>query len=113
MRDHFAANGNACRCAHAATHRDQVATELPMNTLARWLFFIATMLAAAPAAAQTYDPSFPVCIQTFGTLGNTLECRFVSMDQCRLSAWGGAAQCISNPYFSAAPGRMLAGRRRR
>jgi hypothetical protein len=84
-----------------------------MSTPARSLLCIAMILAAAPAAAQTYDPFFPVCIQTFGRLGNTIECRFVSMDQCRLSAWGGAAQCINNPYFSAAPGRMSGRRRRR
>jgi hypothetical protein len=77
-----------------------------MRTLARVILAIALMLAAAPAQAQTYDPAYPICLQTFGRVGNTISCGYTSMPQCRLSASGRAAQCIVNPYFAGAnPGR--------
>jgi hypothetical protein len=77
-----------------------------MRTLARLLLAIALTLAAAPAQAQTYDPNYPICLQTFGRGGNYIACGYTSMDQCRLSASGRAAQCITNPYFAGAnPGR--------
>ena len=63
---------------------------------------IATTSFAAPADAQTYDPAYPVCLQTFGRIGNAISCGYSSIEQCRLSASGRAAQCIVNPYF--APG---------
>jgi hypothetical protein len=77
-----------------------------MRTLAGLTFTLAIALAAASAQAQTYDPSYPVCLQTFGRIGNAISCGYVSMQQCRLSASGRAAQCIVNPYFAGAnPGR--------
>ncbi|HEY7844455.1 MAG TPA: DUF3551 domain-containing protein [Bradyrhizobium sp.] len=84
-----------------------------MCTLAHRLFWIAMILAAAPAEAQTYDPGYPICIQTFGRAGNTIICSYISMDQCRSSASGRAAQCITNPYFAGAPGRTPGSRHRR
>jgi hypothetical protein len=66
---------------------------------------IAVTLAAAPAQAQTYDPNYPICLQTYGLDGNTIDCSYSSMDQCRLTASGRAAQCITNPYFGGANSR--------
>ena len=43
---------------------------------------------SAPAQAQTYDPGFPVCLQTYGITGNAIDCSYASMDQCRASAVG-------------------------
>ena len=60
-------------------------------------------LAASPAPAQTYDPAYPICLQVYGIQGGYISCGYVSMDQCRLSAWGRAAQCIVNPYFAGGP----------
>ena len=68
-----------------------------------WMIVTIGATLSAPAQAQTYDPNFPVCIQTYGITGNYIGCSFTSMDQCRLSASGRAAQCISNPYSAAAP----------
>lgn len=68
------------------------------------LVAIAAMV-ASPACAQTYDPAYPVCLQTYSTDGNYISCRYTSMEQCRLSASGTPAQCIVNPYFAGAPGR--------
>jgi len=84
-----------------------------MHTLARRLLWISFLLAAPPVAAQTYDPSYPICLQTFGIAGNTIVCSYASMDQCRSTAWGGAAQCITNPYFAGAPDRTSGRHRRR
>ena len=58
------------------------------------------MLVAAPAEAQTYDPNYPICLQTYGRAGNYIACRYTSMAQCQLTASGRAAQCIINPFFS-------------
>jgi hypothetical protein len=71
-----------------------------MRTLARPVLALALTLAAASAQAQTYDPNYPVCLQTFGRFGNAISCGFTSMAQCGWSASGRAAQCITNPYFA-------------
>jgi hypothetical protein len=61
---------------------------------------IATM--AAPAQAQTYDPNYPVCLQSYGIDGDYIECGYTSLAHCAQSASGRAAQCIINPYFASA-----------
>ena len=48
--------------------------------------------------AQMYDPTFPVCLQSYG-LQSGISCRFTSMGQCRAVASGRSAQCIANPYY--------------
>ena len=62
----------------------------------------AIIFTAAPARAQTYDPAYPVCLQTYGIDGGVIECGFNSLAQCAASASGRAAQCITNPYFGGA-----------
>ena len=77
-----------------------------MHRLAGSALALAMTLAAASAQAQTYDPDYPVCLQTFGRNGNAISCGYTSMEQCRWSASGRAAQCIVNPYFAGInPGR--------
>ena len=77
-----------------------------MRTLARLVLATSMTLAAASAQAQTYDPNYPVCLQTFGRNGGYISCSYTSMQQCGWSASGRAAQCITNPYFAGAdPGR--------
>jgi hypothetical protein len=58
----------------------------------------AAIQAIEPARGQTYDPRYPVCMQTFGTLSG-INCSFMSMASCRMLAQGRAAQCVTNPYF--------------
>jgi hypothetical protein len=69
----------------------------------------ATVLTAAPARAQTYDPAFPVCLQIYqGWNDYYFECAYTSLAQCNASASGRAALCIVNPYYAgakASPGR--------
>lgn len=61
----------------------------------------AASFAASPAPAQTYDPSYPVCLHVFGKI-NYYECSYTSLAQCNLSASGRSALCIINPYFASA-----------
>lgn len=65
----------------------------------------------APAAAQTYDPAYPVCLHVYTRGANYYECRYTSLPQCNMSASGRAAQCVINPYFASTP--VPAGRRYR
>jgi hypothetical protein len=62
---------------------------------------VAAILVAAPARAQTYDPSYPVCLHVFGELeGERMDCIFTSLAQCAASASGRAATCLINPNFA-------------
>ena len=82
-----------------------------MRIPALMMLTVAAILTAAPARAQTYDPAYPVCIQTYGIDGSYIQCSFTSLAQCAGSASGRSAQCIHNPYFGGA--RAPAGRRQR
>jgi Protein of unknown function (DUF3551) len=61
---------------------------------------VAAVIAAAPARGQTYEPAFPVCLQTYGIGGGNIACGYTSLAQCNATASGRAAQCIANPYFA-------------
>ena len=71
-----------------------------MRVLVCTIVTIATVMVAAPIRAQTYDPNFPVCLQTYSTGGGYIDCSFTSQAQCAASASGRAAQCLNNPYFA-------------
>jgi len=77
-----------------------------MRVLALAILAIGTV-SMGPAAAQTYDPAYPVCLQVWGPL-NYYECSYTSLPQCNASASGRAAQCMINPNFAGA--RVPAGR---
>lgn len=81
-----------------------------MRNLALAILALATVSVAGPAAAQTYDPAYPVCLHVYG-LATYYECRFTSLAQCAASASGRPAQCEINPYF-AGPGPQRHPRRR-
>ncbi|HEX2365978.1 MAG TPA: DUF3551 domain-containing protein [Bradyrhizobium sp.] len=70
----------------------------------RILFFAAlaggAVFAAAPASAQTYDPSYPVCMKVSGD-PTYFECHFTSMQQCKDGVRGMSAECVANPYAAA------------
>jgi uncharacterized protein DUF3551 len=80
-------------------YRKLASKDVLMNALAAPAVAI-VVLAATPAQAQTYDPKFPVCLQTYGRDGSYIACRYTSLAQCRLSASGRPAQCLTNPYFA-------------
>jgi hypothetical protein len=81
-----------------------------MRNLALAIVALATIAVAAPAAAQTYDPSYPVCLHVYGP-ATYYECRYSSLAQCAGSATSRSAQCENNPYFANAS--MQPGRRAR
>ncbi|AWM01521.1 DUF3551 domain-containing protein [Bradyrhizobium amphicarpaeae] len=58
------------------------------------------LLADGTARAQTYDPSYPVCMQIYGPVGY-FDCRYGTLEQCRFLAVGRSATCVVNPYFPA------------
>ncbi|MBR0783121.1 DUF3551 domain-containing protein [Bradyrhizobium iriomotense] len=66
-----------------------------------WLALVATgtLFVSAQARAQTYDPTYPVCMQVYGQVGY-FDCRYTSLEQCRFLAVGRSASCVANPYFS-------------
>jgi len=59
------------------------------------------MVTIGPAAAQTYDPAYPVCLHVYGRV-SYYECRYTSLPQCNATASGRSAQCVINPYFAGA-----------
>ena len=63
------------------------------------LLLISSFVVASSAWAQTYDPAYPVCLQTYGIDGSYISCSYNSMQQCQMSASCRAAQCVTNPYF--------------
>jgi hypothetical protein len=79
----------------------QVPKEALMRILALAILAIGTV-SIGPAAAQTYDPDYPVCLHVYSRGANYYECRYTSLPQCNASASGRAAQCVINPYFAGA-----------
>ena len=71
-----------------------------MRILALAVLAAGTLLSAAPAQAQTYDPSYPVCLHVWGRGASYYECLYTSLPQCNASASGRAAQCVVNPYYA-------------
>jgi hypothetical protein len=77
--------------------------EVLMRTLSLTMIAVGTLLAIAPARAQTFDPSYPVCMHVFtggfGGGSDWYECSFTSLPQCNATASGRAAMCVVNPYY--------------
>ena len=71
-----------------------------MRVLALTILTIGAACAAAPALAQTYDPSYPVCLHVWGRGATYYECHYSSLAQCNATASGRAAQCVVNPYYA-------------
>jgi hypothetical protein len=72
-----------------------------MRILILAMLAVGAASAAAPARAQTYDPSYPVCLHVYGK-ASYYECRYTSLAQCAGTASGRSAQCVINPYFASA-----------
>jgi hypothetical protein len=69
---------------------------------------ILAIAATGPAAAQTYDPRYPVCLRVYGP-ANYNECAYTTLAQCQATASGRAAECYPNAFYAnaaiAPPGR--------
>jgi len=60
----------------------------------------ATIIAAAPATAQSYDPRYPVCLEKWEWGGSiSIDCSYTSWAQCQMTAAGLSAMCLTNPYW--------------
>jgi len=69
-----------------------------MRILRLTILAAGTLLAAAPACAQTYARGYPVCPHVYGPV-IYYERSYTLLPQCNASASGRAAQCVVNPYF--------------
>jgi Protein of unknown function (DUF3551) len=83
-----------------------------MRALALAILAITAGSVAGPAAAQTYDPNYPVCLHVFGEV-TYYECRYVTMAACKATASGRSAECVVNPYMASAAAPIGPGRRSR
>ena len=72
-----------------------------MRILALTILAIAAGTAAFPAAAQTFDPRYPVCLHVYGD-PTYYECRYMTLAACMATASGRSAQCVDNPYMASA-----------
>lgn len=56
---------------------------------------------AGPAAAQMYDPNYPVCMEVYGgrLTPEYIDCSFTSLPQCKATASGRSATCSVNPFY--------------
>jgi hypothetical protein len=80
--------------------------EVSMRIPALTMLTISAALTATPAAAQTYDPKYPVCLQVYqGFVDYYFECAYTSLAQCQMSASGRAASCVVNPYYGGGKAR--------
>jgi hypothetical protein len=64
-----------------------------MRIQALAIFAIGTV-SIGPAAAQMYDPAYPVCLQVYGRGGTYYDCHYTSLPQCNASASGLSAQRV-------------------
>ncbi len=72
-----------------------------MRFLALAIAVTGSVSAAGQARAQTYDPSFPVCMHLIPVGGGSYEdCSYFTVAQCAVSASGRAGQCLLNPYYA-------------
>ena len=66
----------------------QFNNEVSMRILQWIIVGVGMFLAVAPAAAQTYDPTFPVCLQVYDRDAGHIACVDTSLAQCAMSASG-------------------------
>jgi len=69
--------------------------------------FAAGVLVSAPASAQKYDSTSPVCKTNYRWGGEDTDCGYTSMEQCRATASGLPAMCFNNPYYAGPPADHL------
>lgn len=71
-----------------------------MRILAFAILGIGTV-SIGPAAAQTHDPAYPVCLHVWDQGANYYDCRYTSLPQCNAAASRRAAGCVVNPFLRA------------
>lgn len=71
-----------------------------MRTTLALAVAVAALLAGNSVQAQVGDIDYPVCQQIYSIGGGYTTCSFTSIEQCKLSASGRAAQCFVNPFYA-------------
>ncbi|MBR0936723.1 DUF3551 domain-containing protein [Bradyrhizobium jicamae] len=71
----------------------------PVLALSAALLALSTV-ATAPASAQKYDSTSPVCKTNYRWGGEDTDCGYISLEQCRAVASGLPAMCFNNPYYA-------------
>ncbi|PAY03890.1 MULTISPECIES: DUF3551 domain-containing protein [Bradyrhizobium] len=66
-----------------------------------YLFAAIGVCITGPAAAQMYDPNYPVCLEVYGgrLTPEYIDCSFTSLPQCQATASGRSATCSVNPFY--------------
>jgi hypothetical protein len=83
-----------------AAEEPPISKEVAMRMIRFMILAGATILAAAPATAQRYDPRYPVCLQKWEWGGSAvIDCSYTSWAQCQMTASGLSAMCLANPYW--------------
>ncbi|MBR0705856.1 DUF3551 domain-containing protein [Bradyrhizobium liaoningense] len=59
-----------------------------MNAIQLVTGLLGIALVGAPAAAQTCDPRYPVCIEVYTIDGSHIDCSFTTITQCAATASG-------------------------
>lgn len=68
--------------------------------MSKMLLAAAALIASCGGAhAQAWTPDYPVCLQVYGPTSH-ISCDFTSIEQCKFSASGIAAECVVNPYYA-------------
>jgi Protein of unknown function (DUF3551) len=49
--------------------------------------------------AQTYDPHYPICLQSYSLGGGRIDCSYTSLAQRNASASGRGGQCLTSPFL--------------
>ncbi len=70
-----------------------------MRILVCTILAIGMVWFAAPARAQTYDPGFPVCLQTYGINGGYIDCSYSTLAQCASVGVGPCGPMLEQPVF--------------
>jgi hypothetical protein len=85
--------------------RDPENEENPMHLKIFVIAALGVVALAGPAAAQAYDPNYPVCMQVFGGrfTAEYIDCSFTSIPQCQATASGRSAMCTVNPFYAGPP----------
>jgi hypothetical protein len=77
----------------------------------RLVFSLAVALAVASIGSGAQAQNYPWCAQYSGTMGGSMNCGFVSFDQCMATVRGMGGFCILNNTYIPPPGPHAAKKR--
>jgi hypothetical protein len=63
------------------------------------LFVVVASAGAASAGTRAEAQNYPWCAQYSGTMGGSMNCGFVSFDQCMMTVRGMGGFCVVNTLY--------------